>query len=255
MTMNNARAIADLDRGLILATVDIEAPVAKVFSALTNPADLPKWWGQAGIYQTTSMTADLREGGTWRSEGVGADGVPFSVAGAYTIVEPPHRVEFTWKPDWDEAETLVSFNLKEKDGTTRVTLRHSGFGDNLTSCESHAAGWEMVFGWLNGFATAETSARTAYFLKLYPPRPTFALDLTDAEKRVMKEHGQYWYQGLAAGSVVVFGPVNHPDGAFGLGVVRVKGVDELTAFQENDPAITSGLGFRYEASPMFEAIS
>jgi uncharacterized protein YndB with AHSA1/START domain len=254
MTKSNARAIADLDGGTILATVDIRAPIAKVFSALTNPAELPKWWGQNGIYQTTSMTADLREGGTWRSQGVGADGAPFSVAGAYTIVEPPHRVEFTWRPDWDETETLVSFSLKEQDGTTRVTLRHSGFADNVPSCESHAAGWEMVFGWLNKFV-AEIDARTAYFLKLYPPRPTFALDLTDAEKQVMNEHGQYWSRALDAGNVIVYGPVNHPDGGFGLGVVRVNGVEELTAFQENDPAITSGSGFRYEAYPMLQALS
>ena len=36
---------------------------------------------------------------------------------------------FTWLPSWDEeaTETLVRFDLDERDGVTRVRLTHSGF--------------------------------------------------------------------------------------------------------------------------------
>jgi len=119
--MSKARAIADINAGIVLATVDIKAPAEKIFRALTDPADLPKWWGQADMYQTTAMTADLRPGGAWRTDGVGADGTPFHVGGTYTVIDAPHRLEFTWKPSWEAVETEVSYTLQAIDGGTRVT--------------------------------------------------------------------------------------------------------------------------------------
>jgi uncharacterized protein YciI len=41
--------------------------------------------------------------------------------------------------------------------------------------------------------------------------------------------------------VVAFGPVLHPDGAFGIGIIQVNDEDEAKTFAENDPSITSGL--------------
>lgn len=146
--MTKARAIADIHAGLVLATVDIKAPVEKVFAALNDPAQLPQWWGQADLYQTTSLNADLREGGAWQTAGKGADGSEFTVGGIYKVVQPPHRIDFTWKPTWEVFETLVSYNLQAIEGGTRLTLRHTGFGDQAGSCDSHATGWTRVLDWL-----------------------------------------------------------------------------------------------------------
>jgi uncharacterized protein YndB with AHSA1/START domain len=41
-----ARAIADLDRSTSLAQVEIAAPPERVFTALTDPAEVVRWWGQ-----------------------------------------------------------------------------------------------------------------------------------------------------------------------------------------------------------------
>ncbi|MFD0820517.1 hypothetical protein [Micromonospora zhanjiangensis] len=52
-----------------------------------------------------------------------------------------------------------------------------------------------------------------YIYKLIPPRPTFFVDQTEDERAVMTEHAAYWSEPLAAGTVVVFGPVLDPAGS------------------------------------------
>ena len=43
--------------------------------------------------------------------------------------------------------------------------------------------------------------------KLISPRPTFAHDMTDVERKVMIEHVAYWTSLMGKGIAVVFGPV------------------------------------------------
>jgi uncharacterized protein len=83
--------------------------------------------------------------------------------------------------------------------------------------------------------------KKAYFFKLIPPRKTFSQDMTDAERKIMLQHIAYWKENMDEGRVIAFGPVLHPDGAFGVGIIQVNNEDEAKALAENDPAITSGL--------------
>jgi hypothetical protein len=66
-------------------------------------------------------------------------------------VRRPHLPIFTWLPDWQEdaAETIVRFDLEERDGVTTVRLTHSG----LTSESSRAShkGWPRILTWLQAF--------------------------------------------------------------------------------------------------------
>ncbi len=55
-----------------------------------------------------------------------------------------------------------------------------------------------------------------FVYKLIPPRPTFALDMSDAETKIMGEHAAYWQSLLDRGEVVAFGPVLDPAGSWGL---------------------------------------
>jgi len=93
-----------------------------------------------------------------------------------------------------------------------------------------------------------------YFCKLHPPRPTFAFDLTESERNVMKSHGAYWGGMMAKGQVIVFGPVGDPSGPFGMGVLELPDDGDAKALADADPAILSGLGFRYEIHPMLSAV-
>jgi uncharacterized protein YciI len=74
------------------------------------------------------------------------------------------------------------------------------------------------------------------------------------ERALMQEHSVYWRTQMAAGRVVVFGPVGDPAGPWGLGIVRGKDVAEVHAFQQADPVVRAGCGFRYEVLPMLTAV-
>lgn len=87
-----------------------------------------------------------------------------------------------------------------------------------------------------------------YFaLKLIASRPTFAQDMTDAERVIMQQHVVYWMQLMEKGKVIVFGPVFDPAGAYGFGVVEAESEEEVRSFIANDPATQLN---RYEFYPM-----
>jgi uncharacterized protein YndB with AHSA1/START domain len=144
------RAVADLAEGLIVGTVEIAAPPERVFRALASD-EVTRWWGSADTYRTTRFQADLRVGGAWLSEGVGADGHTFSVGGEFLEVDPPRRLAQTWRASWEGGVvTTVRYRLEPIAGGTRLTIRHEGFGDRRQACQDHAIGWERVLGWLRG---------------------------------------------------------------------------------------------------------
>jgi len=112
---------------IIVQEITIKSSAERIFAALTNPQERVKWWG-VGRFEAIHMESDLRPGGKWVMRGTGIGGRPFSVVGEYRKVEPPHLLVFTWLPDWqgDATESLVRFDLEEKDGVTTVRLTHSG---------------------------------------------------------------------------------------------------------------------------------
>jgi uncharacterized protein YndB with AHSA1/START domain len=149
----SSRAVADLDEGLILATVTIAVPPERVFRALTSD-EVVKWWGSDQVYRVTGWTSDLRVGGAWRSEGKSADGTPFSVEGKYLEVDPPHKLVLTWCYDWGEKHlTKLTYRLQATPDGTKLTIRHEGFKDRGDACGSHTDGWETVLNWLANYLT------------------------------------------------------------------------------------------------------
>lgn len=251
---SSARSVADVAQGTILARIDIAVPPERVFRALTTD-ELSKWWGSADMYRVTAFQIDLRTGGAWRSEGVGADGTPFHVGGKVLELDPPRKLVQSWEPSWepDAPATTVAYLLDPIATGTRLTVRHSGFGQRTASCESHASGWERVLSWLSGHFSPAPERR--YFLcRLLPARPSFMMDMSAEERAVMMAHAQYWSGKLAEGSVVAFGPVADPAGGWGVGIVAARDEAELREFQSEDPAIKSNIGLRYETLPMLTAV-
>ena len=247
-----ARAVADPAAGTVLARVDVSAPPERVFRALTTE-ELTKWWGADEMYRTTSFSLEPRPGGRWSTQGVGTDGTRFSVDGEVLEFEPPRRLVQTWRPSWgDGALTTVTYALEPIEGGTRVTVRHTGFEGRPELCDNHQ-GWEHVLGWLAAYLNPLAAGRP-FFCRLLPPRPTFIHDMTADERAIMQAHAQYWRRKLAEGVAVAFGPVADPSGAWGLGIVEVEDDADLKAFQDGDPAIASGRGFRYESLPIVRLV-
>jgi uncharacterized protein YndB with AHSA1/START domain len=246
-----ARAVADTTDGVVLARVEIAVPPERVFRALTT-SELTKWWGSAEMYTTTKFTIDLRPGGAWKSEGVGADGSAFHVEGEVLEVDAPKRLVQTWKPSWEPGPaTKITYTLEAIETGTRVTVRHTGF-TNPEACSSHANGWERVFGWLAGYLEPKPERRY-FLLKLVPPRPTFVQDMNADERAAMGAHAEYTRSKIGD-IAVAFGPVADPSGVWGLGILAVKDEAAAREFVDNDPVIKANRGLRYEIVPMLDLV-
>ena len=79
-----------------------------------------------------------------------------------------------------------------------------------------------------------------FIVRLNPPRPTFAADMTDDEKAVMQRHVTYWMPYLNDGTLIVFGPVMDPKATFGMAVLAVDNEEQLDQLVKNDPATALG---------------
>src|SRR3974390_2606008 len=97
------------DQNAVLAEIFIAAPPARVFQAISDPTQLPKWWGQSGLYHVTKSTMDVRPGGKGRSGGGGADGKDFYVEGEYLEVDPPRRLVHTWIGSYSGPQQTVVY--------------------------------------------------------------------------------------------------------------------------------------------------
>ncbi len=142
------------DATTIVREISINAPAAKVFAALTQPEQMVRWWGDDNIYRLTNMEADVRVGGRWRTVGRDVAGEEFYVEGEYRTIDSPVVLEYTWRYSWaqdGDPQTVVRFDLDERDGATHVQVTHSGFAD-AHSKHGHDDGWVLVLGWLRNFA-------------------------------------------------------------------------------------------------------
>lgn len=155
------RATADLEKGTVNVVADIAAKPEAVFRALTDPEELPKWWGAAGVYRTARFESDLRPGGKWKSFIAAPEGSemsdprtpePQTVEGEYIAVDPPRLLEFTWSPSWDGfAVTRVRYEIEPTATGSRLTVIHSGFTGRPEMTTAHGEGWVRVVGWLTEF--------------------------------------------------------------------------------------------------------
>lgn len=162
-----ATATITPDKNAVIAEIFIAAPPTRVFQAISDPAQIPRWWGQEGLYHVKKSTADVRPGGKWRSEGLGADGKEFYVEGEYLEVEPPSKLVHTWIGSYSGNQTtVVHWELSpqsvsalhpsgpKKAGTgTLVRVTQEGFQGNFDQAKSHGEGWKRVLGWLEAFVT------------------------------------------------------------------------------------------------------
>ncbi|HEU4630942.1 MAG TPA: SRPBCC domain-containing protein [Gemmatimonadaceae bacterium] len=113
---------------VVRTVVDIAASPARVFEALTEPAELAAWWA-GGDAHVSDCGADPRPGGAWHVRLVDGNGVERLVAGEYRVVDAPHRLEQSWQADDDAAPSVVRYDLEPREvgGTegTRLTVTHS----------------------------------------------------------------------------------------------------------------------------------
>ncbi|WP_044195555.1 YciI family protein [Hyalangium minutum] len=85
-----------------------------------------------------------------------------------------------------------------------------------------------------------------FFVRLVTHRPNFATTMTPEEQATMGAHIAFLQTQLAAGKLVVAGPVMDPAGPFGMAVYEAESLEEVQRLLERDPAKAIG---RLEVMP------
>jgi|SRR6185437_12278316 len=124
----------------------IKAPAERVFAALTRPEELLKWWAAEGKFRVVNAECNPQPGGKWlmRVAGCGSEENQAStVHGEYRTVDPPRLLTYTWIRENEEyPETLVRWDLEERDGSTTVRVTHSGL--ITESLRTRNNGWPLI---------------------------------------------------------------------------------------------------------------
>jgi uncharacterized protein YciI len=94
-----------------------------------------------------------------------------------------------------------------------------------------------------------------FVFRLVPPRPDFAFTMSDDERSTMLEHVAYWSGLTDQGAALAFGPVNDPNGPYGIGIILAKDLDAAEELRDGDPALASPHGFRTEIAPMMRLVT
>ena len=156
--MNNPKAIADTEIGMILASADIAMPPERIFQALSEAKEIEHWWGADGVYYMRDWIADFRVGGQYTVNVANADGNMKPASGKFLEIDIPHKLVHTRKYEWEfpvlgRRETTITYRFAPIADGTRITVRHEGFFGAGQAAIDHAAGWERVFGWLIDYMT------------------------------------------------------------------------------------------------------
>jgi uncharacterized protein YndB with AHSA1/START domain len=145
--------------GLFLRlTCVVAARRERVFRALTDPDELPRWWGPHG-FTTPGVEHDLTVGGRYRFTMQPPEGEAFHVSGEFVEVDPPRRLVMTFRwdePDPDDRETVAVLSLDEgADGATTLSLSQGEFATDARR-DLHRDGWTDSFERLRALVERET---------------------------------------------------------------------------------------------------
>lgn len=149
-------------------TRDLNHPIERVWTALTNPDDLAAWLMDPSVLE-------LHVGGA-----IGFAEPDMGPAGHITQLEPPTLIEYTWHTRRGAEASIVRFELTPSDGGTRLTLTHRQNATRSDALE-HGAGWHTHLEWLH--ATLDGSERTPFWERYGQMLPQFEALLSSHEQR------------------------------------------------------------------------
>jgi uncharacterized protein YndB with AHSA1/START domain/uncharacterized glyoxalase superfamily protein PhnB len=141
-------------------THELEAPLARIWTAWTEPAAVSRWWGPHG-FTITSFESDLRPGGVMRYEMQGPDGSVYPSSGTFEDVVPSQRIVTLAKITIGatvafEARTAVTF--EDRGAKTLVSVAQT-FSKLTPQGEQAVAGapegWAQQFERLEAYLASE----------------------------------------------------------------------------------------------------
>ncbi|MEL6310820.1 MAG: SRPBCC domain-containing protein [Pseudomonadota bacterium] len=148
----------------VLVEAIFPATPQRVFKAWTDPDEIMKWFGP-GPGSLVSAEVDLRPGGAWCFVVSDTAEGRASLMGAYTIIEPAERLQFTWQHVREHASggrdetpfSTVTISFEPHGAATRVKLRHEGILKE-DGRKGVGNGWETTFGQLEAMLLHNSAA-------------------------------------------------------------------------------------------------
>ncbi len=140
----NGPSVVDEGAFTVRRTIEIGAPIEKVWSAVTAPEHISKWFGRARFDGSAAGSLGTL---TWE----GRDPIPVRIE----AIEEPTMVAYRWGNDdasgivpeaLDDAHsTVFTFTLESLADGTRLTVVETGFettSDPIANLEDHRGGWD-----------------------------------------------------------------------------------------------------------------
>lgn len=153
------------DREIVITRL-IDAPVARVWRAWTDNAEIVKWWGPHGFSDET-QEREFKAGGHWRHTMIGPDGTRFSNYATYKEIEKEKRIllvnggskedeakgvgfrsEITFKPVGNKTEITMHMTLPTAEMRAFVVKEHraiEGGQQTLSRLNAHCTGQFTIF--------------------------------------------------------------------------------------------------------------
>ena len=127
----------------VVKRVTLQAPVAKVWSAITDKGEMKEWY-------FTIEEFIAQPGFQFKMYGE-KKGVKFPISCTVKEVEQNKKLSYTWSYDDFPAETLLTFELRGSGEQTDLRITHEGLErippeNSDASVQNHRDGWEFIIG-------------------------------------------------------------------------------------------------------------
>ena len=141
----NTHHDTDVQHELVIHRV-LDLPVDKAWKALTEPEEFKKWWGPKD-FTSPSSKMEPRVGGKYLNCMQGPDGKKYWSTGTIKELVPEKKLvvtdsfadekgniksaaEYDMPGNWPK-ELLITFELEEADGATKLILTHEGIPEEM----------------------------------------------------------------------------------------------------------------------------
>ena len=125
----------------ILTSIEIDAPVERVWQVMTGEGLIAEWLGCLGYRAEIGHVFHMQQDREKHARGDTSGATHCELL----ALEPPTRMVFSWYVP-ELPKTQVTITLTPVDGRTRAELRHSGW-DQFEGDESRAIRDALAGGW------------------------------------------------------------------------------------------------------------
>jgi uncharacterized protein YndB with AHSA1/START domain len=128
----------------VIKEVILNAPVSKVWKAITNKDDMSQWY-----FDLSEFKPEV--GFEFSFEGKGLKGQQYLHLCKITEVVPLKKISYTWGYENYPGSSIVTFELFDEEDKTKIKLTHEGLesfdSDNPDFAkENFVAGWNELIG-------------------------------------------------------------------------------------------------------------